>query len=350
MTRALKHLIVASLIFLAPLAAIAPASALARAPGPVTVSIGYPSNGAEVLGYIIVTGNASGPAGQELSVEVSIDGGSPDPALGNTSWKFSWSTDGLSGSHSIRAVASAGGDQAEASISVVVNNVAGFKGHAPAELNLTATPDSTVNFSVSLTGPAGPGSLIWLNDGSAVATASGQAGWSLYLPANATGGHTVEARLFQGTSIVDSIVWNVAIRTPDRPPRLISRSPGDANLSQQQGDQVDFAVLAGDPDGDPLNITWTLDGTVMASGINRSSISVTFDSGGDFRVTAAITDGNYTINTSWNVSVRGAYVVSMLDFVPCMVYIVLGIFLGVWYGTRTGRSQRPRPDGVGSRQ
>jgi len=350
MMRALKYLIAASLIFLAPLAAAVPAMAQQRASGSVTVSIGYPSNDAEVSGYIIVTGNASGPAGQGLSVEVSIDGGSPDPALGNTSWKFSWSTDGLSGSHSIRAVASAGGDQAEASISVVVNNVVGFKGHAPAELNLTATPDSTVNFSVSLTGPAGSASIRWSKDALELPSSSGQTEFSLYLPANATGSHTVQAALFQQASVVDSIVWNVAIRPQDRPPRLLSFTPGDLNLSQQQGDQVDFAVLAGDPDGDPLNITWTLDGTVTASGINRSSISVTFDSGGDFCVTASITDGNYTINTSWNVSVQGAYVVSMLDFVPCMVYIVLGIFLGVWYGTRTGRAPRPRPYGVGGRQ
>jgi hypothetical protein len=157
-------------------------------------------------------------------------------------------------------------------------------------------------------------------------------------------------RLVQGTSIVASIVWKVAIRPQDRPPRLISSTPGDLNLSQQQGDKVAFSVLAGDPDGDALNITWTLDGTVIASGINRSSISVTFDNGGDFCVTASITDRNYTINTSWNVSVQGAYVVSMLDFVPCTVYIVLGIFMGIWYGTRTGRAPRPRPFGVVSRQ
>lgn len=350
MMRSLRYLIVASLLLLAPIAAALPATAQQRAPGPVTVSIGNPSDGAEVGGYIIITGNASGPAGVELSVEVSIDGSSPDPALGNTSWRFSWSTDGLSGPHSIRAVASAGGDQAEASITVVVNNVVGFKDHTPAEPNLTASPDSTLNFSVSLSGPLGTASIRWSKDALEIPSASGQTGFSLHLPANATGSLTVEARLIQGASVVDSIIWNIALRPQDRPPRLFSRAPADDNLSADQGDRADFSVLAGDPDGEALNITWTLDGTKMASGINRSSVRVTFDQGGDHRLTASITDGNLTIDTSWNVSVRAAYVVSLLDFVPCLVYIVMGLFLGIWYGKRTGRAPGQRPYGVGSRQ
>jgi hypothetical protein len=55
-----------------------------------------------------------------------------------------------------------------------------------------------------------------------------------------------------------------------------------------------------------------------------------------------VSDGAFNISVTWNVSIQKAFIPTMLDFAPCAIYILLGLFLGIGYGIRTGRIPGPR--------
>ena len=124
--RALSVLAALALI----LAATATPGAAGAAPraGGLSVSIVLPVNGSVVKGDVNITGNASGPGGVALSVQLSIDGGPWYPAEGNLSWTWLWSTfafeDGMS---VVQALTLAGGftKQAAPNSTSVTRHVSG---------------------------------------------------------------------------------------------------------------------------------------------------------------------------------------------------------------------------------
>jgi hypothetical protein len=345
--RGIAAALAASILLLAPISAAVPGREPARSPGPVSVSITFPSNGTEVGGFIIVRGTADGPAGLPLTVSITIDGGVTYPVQGNTSWSFSWSTNPVkNGSHIVQAVATDGVDEASDQVSVLVANApppVSIQSHSPEGLNLSLAPGAAIAFSIVLSGPLGGSTIGWLEDGIPVPGQEGLLSFNFSAPSDFTGSRLVEVRLVRNGSRLDSVLWNMTAFQPNRPPRLLAFTPGEGNLSLQQEDTVEFGIMANDPDGDPLDYTWLLDGTAFVSGINLSSAAITFNESGDHCVTAFVSDGKSSMNVTWNVSVQGTPVASALDFVPCLVYIVVGLFLGIWYGMRTRRAPRPRP-------
>ena len=91
-------------------------------PGP-SVSITQPASNATVSGTLTVSGTATDSAGV-TQVQVSVDGGTPQPATGTANWTASIDTTALSnGTHTISAQATdANGNVGTASITVTVNN------------------------------------------------------------------------------------------------------------------------------------------------------------------------------------------------------------------------------------
>ena len=91
-------------------------------PGP-TVSITQPASNATVSGTLTVSGTATSSAGV-TQVQVSVDGGTPQPAAGTANWTASIDTSSLSnGTHTISVQATdANGNVGTASITVTVNN------------------------------------------------------------------------------------------------------------------------------------------------------------------------------------------------------------------------------------
>ncbi|MDQ3895749.1 MAG: Ig-like domain-containing protein [Actinomycetota bacterium] len=87
---------------------------------PPTVQIGSPANGSGVSGTVSITGTAADDASVSR-VDVKVDGGVGQAAAGTANWSYSWNTSGLSGSHTITAVATDSvGQTATASITVSV--------------------------------------------------------------------------------------------------------------------------------------------------------------------------------------------------------------------------------------
>ena len=90
-----------------------------------TVTITSPVAGTTVSGTIAVSGVAADDLGV-ASVNVQVDGGAPQRAVGTNAWTWSWSTSGLSGSHVITAIATdSSGQTARTSATVSVAGAAG---------------------------------------------------------------------------------------------------------------------------------------------------------------------------------------------------------------------------------
>ena len=341
-------LLAAALVLLAPAVAATPPEGPGPLPRAVSVSIETPLNGSSVGGDILISGNTSGFTGQGFKVEVSIDGFGPYPAQGNGSWSFLWSTFVVAnGPRIITVVASDTSGRAEAQLLVLVDNAQpgslSFVSRSPPEQELAMRAGTGLNFSVTLSGPMGNASIEWLVDNATV-PAPTDPGRFAYLPRNnGTWYHTVMANLMQGGKLLDSARWNLTVLPEETPPELLSRYPGEANLTLQQGDALNFSVDLMDPAGLPLNYTWYLDGEVLYSGENLSNVSVSFGQSGLHCVTASVTNGMAAVNVSWNVSVEAVRAATLLDFAPCIVYIIIGMLLGVFYGLRAARAQRPRP-------
>jgi len=190
---------------------------------------------------------------------------------------------------------------------------------------------------VNISGPVAGTIVRWFQNGTELPGEAGRL--TLNMSFNSAGNTTVEARLFQDGSFTDSVAWNVSVSQPQRPPKIAAFRPAGRNVSVAIQETVAFNITVSDPDGDSLNITWLVDGMPQTSGIGVVSFETSFNDSGDHCVTASVFDGTSSVNITWNLTVAPDYVLGPLDVVPCMAFIVLGLFLGIWYGTRSRKSQ-----------
>jgi endoglucanase len=99
-------------------------------------------------------------------------------------------------------------------------------------------------------------------------------------------------------SDIDSISISAGIVIPNKPPvAAISADPvsGYAPLTV-----VFDASNSSDPDGDTLTYSWNFDDSMAAAGV---TVSHTFNSKGDYRVTMTVDDGEYTDEASIEIKV-----------------------------------------------
>lgn len=93
---------------------------------PPTVSITAPGNGATVSGIITVSASASSSVGV-VNVQFQLDGANLGAAVTASPYSVSWNTTGLSGNHSLTAIATdtAGNKTTSAAVTVTVSNAVG---------------------------------------------------------------------------------------------------------------------------------------------------------------------------------------------------------------------------------
>ena len=117
---------------------------------PPTINITSPSDGETVSGKINITGSASDDKSVK-NVEVRIDDGSPDDAIGTTSWSYSWNTTTVeNGNHSIYAR----GYDGEGYFSIASVTVKVWNDHPPI-VNITfPVNNSKINGTITITGIA----------------------------------------------------------------------------------------------------------------------------------------------------------------------------------------------------
>ncbi|MCF7919134.1 MAG: tandem-95 repeat protein [Candidatus Cloacimonetes bacterium] len=99
-------------------------------------------------------------------------------------------------------------------------------------------------------------------------------------------------------SVTDNFIYQVTAANDG--PVITDYQPLDSSLEALAGDIIDFSVTAYDPDS-VINYSWLKNGESIASGYNE--VSVTFSTVGDYVITAVVTDQEFQITQSWQVTV-----------------------------------------------
>jgi PKD repeat protein len=92
----------------------------------------------------------------------------------------------------------------------------------------------------------------------------------------------------------------IAVAVGNRPPAIASTSP-NATTVLHAGEQGTFAVVATDPDGDPLTYSWTIDGVHV--GTSSSSYGFVSMVPGTFAIRVLVSDGFAAVLFEWHVMI-----------------------------------------------
>lgn len=123
-----------------------------------------------------------------------------------------------------------------------------------------------------------------------------------YTPGRAVGVHVIRAVVSDGSMSVQR-TWNVTVLAVNHPPVLSASPPAPGPLSVNEGGSLPFSVNASDPEGDPVTLSWTLDGVTVAEHNASFLLEPGFDAAGAHVVELRASDGNATSVLEWSVTV-----------------------------------------------
>lgn len=123
-----------------------------------------------------------------------------------------------------------------------------------------------------------------------------------YRPGKATGNHTLRAVVSDG-SLTAAHTWQLQVYRVNHPPSVTGIQPAGREPPVNEGGTLDFKADVSDPDGDPVALTWQLDGRSVASGEPAYRFQPGFDMAGTHTVRLNASDGNASTFMEWNVTV-----------------------------------------------
>jgi len=249
-----------------------------------------------------VNGTAGDPDGDPiLSVQVKIDSGEWEDAMGGESWYFDWDTTTVGkGQHTVYARSSDGADE---SISEARNVIVDNPNHPPVVTIDSPLEGAGVSGTVLVTGTAtdpdagdSVASVQVSIDGGDWAAASGTASWSLGWDTLAVedGPHTIRARCSDGeeNSTVASRTVTVQNHGPNAPPTCAITSPSDG---ETVSGQVLLQGTAADADNGVAAVFVRIDSGAWQQASGNTSWSLNWntapETGGSHLVSARATDG-----------------------------------------------------------
>lgn len=332
-------------------ARVAPgASATAPRSGGLSITIILPVNGTAVKGDVTISGNASGPDGVALSVQLSIDGGTWYAADGGRDWSWLWSTfafqDGL---HTVKARVQGGGGEATDTATYPVRNEKPdftLKDIFPPGDDLHFKAGDVVEFSVAIVTNYTQTVLVnWSLDGNVVKSSEADR-YNFTAGAGEPGNHTVEVRIIANDAVEASHSWNLTVRALALPPVVIGFGPADRNITVFRDYAVRFNVTATDPQDRGLTYRWSYDLAPAPGNATDGSTELLFNSTGTHIVEVLVSNGETNRTVRWNITVEELPALGLLDIAPCAAYIVIGLFLGIWHGRRTREEEGRKAQGA----
>jgi len=228
-----------------------------------TCAIANPANGATVSGATTISGSASDPDGNEelVRIEIRVDGGAWNPAIGTASWSYTLNTNTLSnGQHTVDARAYDG--VLFSSLSSINLNVNNPSNQPPYVAIWTPLPDSILSgkravVAGNASDPNGD-SIDYVQvriDGGGWVFATESNNWaawvySLDTTTISSGQHTIEARSYDGALYSDlaSVTILVNNAATNRPPTVNISTPANGAKVGVSG-MIAVAGSASDPDG-----------------------------------------------------------------------------------------------------
>jgi len=100
----------------------------------------------------------------------------------------------------------------------------------------------------------------------------------------------------------------VIVRNVNRPPQIDADNcqPQQEMLELNKPAAIDFAIAAADPDGDPLNYTWYLNGAFCAYGKSSWRLQSELIPSGDARVKVIVSDLKESVSRTWTLKLASA--------------------------------------------
>ena len=239
--------------------------------------------------------------GNPFSMQWSVDDLPVPGALGpvyNFSANFS-----SSGRHMVMIAATNGLSESQITWSVNVRDVDrppvldSFSPSATASV----AEESVLVFNVSAHDPDGDQlTYSWKLDGRQVPDVSGS--MSYHPRFGSVGQHVVDVTVSDGRGLWASQEWCVTVLKTNVPPAISSVSP-QADATIREGETLRFSIAATDINADILSYGWAVDGFHVADGM-EFNYSTDFRSSGSREIRAVVTDGEFTVIRSWNITVQ----------------------------------------------
>ncbi len=183
---------------------------------------------------------------------------------------------------------------------IIVNNI------QPAPGDVTINEAETINFFIDAYDPDGnPLEYSWKLDGTEVSTVSS---YDFTTDYNSAGTYVVTLDVTDNFVSDNTLayLWNVTVLDVDQPIVVSNIQPPPGNVTINEMETINFFIDAYDPDGNPLEYSWKLDGTEVST-VSSYDFTTDYNSAGTYVVTLDVTD-NYgtdsTINYIWNVTVN----------------------------------------------
>ncbi|MGQ9582048.1 MAG: clostripain-related cysteine peptidase [Thermoplasmatota archaeon] len=123
-----------------------------------------------------------------------------------------------------------------------------------------------------------------------------------YSPGRTPGEHTVLAIVSDG-SLTAQREWRVTVYRVNHPPSFASRDPPSLSLSMEEGYSVEFRVSVVDEDGDPVLLSWFIDGGPAVQGRSSIRFEPNYSMAGEHIVRAVASDGVSEAELAWSVLV-----------------------------------------------
>lgn len=123
-----------------------------------------------------------------------------------------------------------------------------------------------------------------------------------YGPGRATGNHTLQAVVSDG-SLTAAHLWRLQVYKVNHPPTVAGLAPAGREPPVNEGEPLDFRAEVSDPDGDPVTLTWQLDGKQVAQGEPAYRFQPGFDMAGVHVIRLNASDGRSSTEIAWNVTV-----------------------------------------------
>jgi PKD repeat protein/transposase len=181
---------------------------------------------------------------------------------------------------------------------IVVNDI------QPPPGPVTIDETETINFFIDAYDPDGnPLEYSWQLDGVGVSTDS-----TYLFTTNYTSSGIYSVTLFVTDNFTDNSLyyeWNVTVNDVDQEIVVNDIQPPPGAITIDETETINFFIDAFDPDGNPLEYSWKLDG-VEVSTISTYDFTTDYTSAGLYLVTLDVTD-NFTDNSlyfEWNVTVN----------------------------------------------